>query len=114
MNGLAWVYHKKKDSRARATAEAAFAQHPDYPQIQDTLGYILVEAGETKRGHELIKAAASAAPNDPDIQYHLAWSLSKLGDRAGARDRLSRLLAMPVKFASRHSAEQLQASLGKP
>lgn len=111
MNGLAWVYSKMNDKRARAMAEAAFVQFPESPQVMDTLGYILLEAGEGKRAHELISLAAAASPLDPEIQYHLALSMVKLGDKAGARDRLDRLLSTQKQFESRQSAEQLRASL---
>lgn len=111
MNGLAWVYHKLKNPRARAMAEAAFAQNPDAPQIHDTLGFILLELGENKRGYELIKYAAAALPDDLDVQFHLALALSKIGDAASARERLNAMLATPTAFSSRGDAEKLLKSL---
>lgn len=111
MNGLAWVYHKLKDSRARVTAERAYGLNLDSPQIQDTLGVILLDAGEIKRGHALIAMAAAVLPNDPNVRFHLALALSKLGDKTAARQQLTQLLSTPKLFESRREAEQLLESL---
>lgn len=111
MNGLAWVYHKLKDPRARITAERAYGLNLDSPQIQDTLGVILLDAGEIKRGHALIAMAAAALPNDPDVRFHLAFALNKAGDKTGARQQLTQLLSTPKLFESRREAEKLLESL---
>jgi putative PEP-CTERM system TPR-repeat lipoprotein len=49
LNNLAWAYQQKKDPLALEYAEKAYQQAPDSPAILDTLGWILVEQGDTAR-----------------------------------------------------------------
>src|SRR6185295_2885545 len=47
LNDLAWRYAQSKDSRARATAEKAYALAPGRGDIADTLGSIYASQGDT-------------------------------------------------------------------
>ncbi|MDT1877249.1 tetratricopeptide repeat protein, partial [Acinetobacter baumannii] len=98
LNNLAWAYGQAKDPRALATAERAAKIAGDNPAIMDTLGWLLVEQGNTERGLPLLKKAAAAAPNAPEISYHLAVGLVKAGDKEGARKSLDKLLAEHKTF----------------
>ena len=94
LNNLAYAYQQAKDSRALETAERAYKLQPANAQVVDTLGWILVQQGNTKRGLELLqKAVALAAKPAPGHRYHYAQALIKTGDRARARQELQRLLA---------------------
>jgi thioredoxin-like negative regulator of GroEL len=51
------------------------------------------------------------APKKPDIQYHLAVALNRLGRTTDARERLETLLGSGVTFSDRAEAEQLLQQL---
>jgi len=111
LNNLAQLYQQEKDPRALATAERAQKLAPDSARVSDTLGWILVEQGKTKRGLELLQKAAASAPQVPEIRYHLAVALAKSGDKTKARKELESLLQSDPKFAQREAAEQLLKQL---
>ncbi|OBV37748.1 XrtA/PEP-CTERM system TPR-repeat protein PrsT [Janthinobacterium psychrotolerans] len=111
LNDLAWAYLQDKDSRALATAEQAHQLAPDNPAVLDTFGWIALEQGDTKRATELLRRAASLAPNAAEIQYHLAAALARTGDKPAARKRLEQLLAANKDFAQRAEAQALLARL---
>jgi putative PEP-CTERM system TPR-repeat lipoprotein len=111
LNNLAWAYQQEKDPRALATAEQALKASNDNPAVMDTLGWMLVEKGDTARAVPLLQKAAAAAPNAPDIQYHLAVGLAKSGDKAGARKALDKLLSQNRPFAQIEDARALLKTL---
>jgi putative PEP-CTERM system TPR-repeat lipoprotein len=88
LNNLAWTLGEMKDPGALGFAEKAHALAPQSPAIADTLGWLLVERGDTKRGVEILAKAAAAAPNALEIRLHYAKALLKSGDKAGARTEL--------------------------
>lgn len=93
LNNLAWAYQQENDARALATAEQAYKLGAQNPAVLDTLGWILVQKGETARGVDLLRKAVSAAPKAPEIRYHLAVGLAKAGDKAGARKEAEQSIA---------------------
>ena len=58
LNNLAWCYLQVKDKRAVEIAQQAVKLDPKNPALLDTLGWILVHNGDSKRGLEHLKAAA--------------------------------------------------------
>jgi len=113
LNNLAMAYHHVKDIRALETAERAHKLQPDNAAIADTLGWILVEQGNPKRGLELLQRAVAAAPKNPEIRYHLAQALVKIGDHTRARQELGKLLAEMPSSSHAKDAKQLLTSLGQ-
>jgi putative PEP-CTERM system TPR-repeat lipoprotein len=111
LNNLAWLYQQEKDQRALATAEQAYLLKSDSATVMDTLGWILVEQGDTARGLKLLRAASEKAPEATGIRYHWAAALAKSGDRAGARRELADLLAKNKKFPERQDALELLKQL---
>lgn len=93
LNNLAWAYQQQRDPRALATAEQLLAAAGQSPAALDTVGWILTEQGNTARGLPLLQKAVAAAPNAPEIRFHLGAALAKSGDKAGARRELEKLLA---------------------
>ena len=63
-----------------------------------------MDQGKTSRGIELLQKAVAAAPNAPDIRYHLAQAWVKTGEKQKAHKELERLLATDVKFPQREEA----------
>jgi putative PEP-CTERM system TPR-repeat lipoprotein len=111
LNNLAWAYQQENDPRALATAEQAYKLAAQNPAIMDTLGWILVQKGDTARGLDVLRKAVAAAPDAPDIRYHLAAGLAKSGDKAGARKELEKTLAAGKPFASAEEAKSLMRQL---
>jgi len=111
LNDLAWLYQQEKDQRALATAERAYQLVPNNPEIMDTLGWILVQHGETVRGRDLLKKAVDAAPSSLEIRYHWAAALAQSGDKPGARAELQDLLRQDKNFAQRQEAQALLRGL---
>lgn len=111
LNNLANSYQRVGDKRARATAEQAYKLDRDHPAILDTLGWLLVEQGQTARGLELIEKALSKVPGNPDIRYHRVMArLAQSGDKARARRELELLLKEAPTFSQ---AEAAKAQLRK-
>jgi putative PEP-CTERM system TPR-repeat lipoprotein len=111
LNNLAWLYHREKDARALATAERAYRLAPHHPEVMDTLGTILIDQGQTRRGLQLLQKAATEAPASTAIRYHLAVALAKSGDRVRARKVLEDLLANHANFPQRAEAQALLRQL---
>ena len=111
LNNLAWLYQQEKDPRALEYAEKANQLTPDNPAILDTLGWILVEQGNTSRGLPILQKASSLAPKAAEIQYHLVLGLVKSGDKAKARKELEQLLATGKTFPHIEDAKALLKQL---
>lgn len=111
LNNLAWAYQQQKDPRALATAEQAYKVAGTNAAVMDTLGWMLVEQGNTQRGLPLLQKAAATPAATPEIHYHLAVALHKSGDKAGARKQLETLLAQNKPFAQSEDARSLLKTL---
>lgn len=111
LNNLAWAYQQDKDQRALATAERAYQLAAANPSILDTLGWILLEKGETGRALPLLQQARALTPNVPDIGYHLGLALMKSGDKRAARLQFEQLLAANKDFPQRAEVKAMLESL---
>jgi putative PEP-CTERM system TPR-repeat lipoprotein len=111
LNNLAWLLQQEKDPRALEYAEQAFKLKPDSPAILDTLGWILVEQGNTARGLPLLQKATSLAPEAAVIRYHFVLGLVKSGDKVRARKELEQLLASGKNFSEIEAARALLKQL---
>ena len=109
-NNLAYAYQQLRNPGALPAAEKAFALAPSNPAVMDTLGWLLVERGDTARGLELLRGAA-AKDKAADIHYHLAQGLVRSGDKAGAKKVLEQLLAGDVNFPQVEGARTLLKQL---
>jgi putative PEP-CTERM system TPR-repeat lipoprotein len=107
MNNLAAAYQQEKNPLALQYAEKAYQIAPENPAIMDTLGWILIEQGNTARGLPLLQKAVSRAPEVEEIRYHFAAGLAKSGDKAKARTELETLLSSGRSFPSREEARAL-------
>lgn len=113
LNNLALAYQQVRDARALETAERAYKLKPDNGAVTDTLGWILVEQGHTKRGIELLQKAVAAEPNVSENRYHLAQALLKAGDRTRARQELEKLRANAPGSRYEKEAKQLLSDLSR-
>ncbi|MBU1690914.1 MAG: PEP-CTERM system TPR-repeat protein PrsT [Gammaproteobacteria bacterium] len=112
LNNLAWALSELKDNRALSYAEQALKLKPDNPTIMDTLGWILVQQGQTERGIKLLQQALSKVPDAGSIHWHLAYGFYRAGDRTHARQELKRLLDSGLGFPEEAGARELLKQLG--
>jgi putative PEP-CTERM system TPR-repeat lipoprotein len=107
LNNLATAYQQEKNPLALEYAEKAYKLAANNPAILDTLGWILVEQGNTGRGLPLLQQAVSQAPEAVAIRYHLASGLAKSGNKPQARKELEQLLATGKHFSDIDEARAL-------
>jgi len=111
LNNLAWIYQQMQDKRAVATAEQAHKLAPENPLVLDTLGWILVQQGDAKRGTGLLQKAHSLQPDEGSIHYHYAAALAKMGERSRAQNELESLLKRGAQFQEESEARALLKQL---
>jgi len=111
LNNLALVYQRLKDPRALQTAEQALKLAPQHPEMLDTVGWLLVEQGQPKRGLALLQQAAEKAPGSGTIRYHLAVAMANSSNVAAARQELEILLKSAARFPESNAAKALLSSL---
>lgn len=112
LNNLAFTLSEIKDRRAIAFAEQALKLKPDSAAVMDTLGWTLVQQGQSARGIKLLQQALATVPDAPEIHYHLAEAYYIAGDRARARQELKRLLDGGKTFPQEEKAKNLLKQLG--
>ncbi len=111
LNNLAWALWQQRDPQALSYAQKASAIAPNSPQVGDTLGWMLVEQGQTKRGLEFLEKASAAAPTQHDIALHLAKAQIKDGRKDDARSTLQALVKAAPDSAEGKESKDLMATL---
>ena len=71
----------------------------------------MLAQGEAEKAVTHLSAANSAAPRNPDIQYHLAVALQRVGRPTDAQAMLETLLGSGVSFTEKADAEKLLQEL---
>ena len=112
LNNLAWLYLRGGDARALETARRAYELDSDNPAIMDTYGWALVKSGKVAEGLRILESAALYLPSSPEIQYHLAEALSRVGDTRRAREALAKALAPGADYEELGEARALARRLG--
>lgn len=111
LNNLAVATDQLGDWRALGYAEQANRLAPDNPHVLDTLGWILVERGDLRRGIELLRRAVATDPDAPDLRLNLAKALVKSGDAVGARRELVVLAKLGDQYPRQDEVRTLLAKL---
>ena len=106
MNDLSWVRHELGRPGAEDLARKAY-QISQNPAISDTLGWILVQKGETEDGIRLLREAHQGLQDNPDVRFHLAYALHSTGDAEGAKALLRDLETWPQPFMEKERALEL-------
>ena len=79
----------------------------------DLFPLILVQAGELRKGLEILQQAAEKAPKNIEIQYHFGYALNADGQTDRARQVLQAALAQGGGGAAREQAQKLLNELGR-
>jgi putative PEP-CTERM system TPR-repeat lipoprotein len=111
LNDLANVLLGLNDPQAKTVADQALALAPDSFVTIDTAGWAAFRAGQTDRAIELLRDARLRDPQSPDIRYHLAAALVKMGRKDEARGELQTALKNSPRFESRDEAQSLLQTL---
>ena len=106
LSNLAWVYQTRGDPRAKGLAQRAYFLAPGAASAA-SLGWVLTTSDEANRGLVLLTEASRQLPNDPALQYHLAYAYNAAGQKDKAETVLRSLLAAHPYFADRAAAVRL-------
>ncbi len=111
LNNLAWSLSELNDPRAIEVAARAHARAPDAAAVLDTYGRILVAAGRSREGLDMIRRAVSRDERNPAYRLHHAAALRVSGDEAGARTQYESIVR---DFPGQEAAKRAAAALGGP
>ncbi len=112
-NNLAWMYASRGEQldRALQLAQAAKAELPDVPAVNDTLAYVYIKKQLGSLAVPLLKQAiakqaADKQPEDP-LLHHLGLAYAQTGDKAAARQALEHALKLKADFEGADEARAL-------
>ncbi len=111
LNNLAYALFRQNDPAALNFAERAYRLAPRDANVNDTLGWLLVQAGQLEQGLRYLREARLRDPQNPEIRYHLAYALAKAGRRGEARAELDAALRAERPFEQRDAARRLAQEL---
>jgi Flp pilus assembly protein TadD len=112
-NNLAWMYAEADINldQALTLAQAAKAQLPDQPEVNDTLGYVYLKKNLATLAVPPLRISVEKDPKNPVYHYRLGVAYSKTGDKDGARKELQEALKLNSAFPGADDAKQILASL---
>lgn len=111
LNNLAWLYYEHGDHRAIDTARKAYDLASQRPEIVDTYGWLLFNAGQEKTGMQLLQQALVLAPHNPEIALHVAEALHRSGRDQEAIPLVERIIKDRTSPKWVERAKDLRAKL---
>jgi Tfp pilus assembly protein PilF len=112
LNNLAILHQRSDNPRALDLGRRAYEAAPGSAAIQDTYGWLLVEQGNVDRGLELLRSAARAMPDAPEVQFHLGAALARKGLAAEAEPVLRKVVSGGAPASLKAEARRELARLG--
>ena len=111
LTNLAFAYLQARNpGLAMELIETCRRLHPDYKPALLQEGIMLLSQPGSERAVEVLREAVEAFPNLAGPRNNLAIALSRIGDRAGAREQLEKLLEMdPRNFSALFNVGALYA-----
>ncbi|ARD42953.1 XrtA/PEP-CTERM system TPR-repeat protein PrsT [Colwellia sp. PAMC 21821] len=107
LNNLANIYLKEDLVLAEKYALEALTLDDTSAAILDTFGWIQALNGKFTEALTNLRRAHTMNSNDPAINYHLGYTLLKLGRTVEAKMELKRALASDINFYERDDAQVL-------
>ena len=111
LNRLAIMHIDKSLVDASKYAERAYQAQPNASRILDTFGWIKALQGDYEGSLKMLRDAFSRDAQDPNIRYHLGYTLSKLGRIEEAKAELIFAVNVERPFFMRPKAQALLDSL---
>ena len=112
MNNLAYLMNEAGEKDALTYARRAHELAPDNSDVNDTLGWILVQRNKPEEGLRYLRDAQSREGGSGVIEYHIAAALVALGRNREARSALDTALSHGNSFSEIGDARALRAKLG--
>ena len=112
LNNFANLLLRLGDDGAQGAAERAVKLVPGNPSFADTLGWILVQKGQTEAGLRHLREARLRSPDNPEIRFHLAYALTRIGRRDEAKTELASALYSPARLEITPQVTSLKRELG--
>lgn len=110
-NNLAYLYAAQDMDQALHYAEKAYELAPKEPKVMDTLGWILVQKQQAVRALPLLEQALALAPEQLDVQFHLASALHQIGSHKEALELVAKSLQADKPFEEKAQAKKLYQQL---
>lgn len=107
LNNLAFLYSQQNNPQALELAQQAYKKAPESAVILDTYGYILFKQGQLKEGLPILEKAASLAPKENNIQFHLAEAYSVIDNKGKAIEILEAILNTEPNSSKKQAAVNL-------
>jgi cellulose synthase operon protein C len=113
LNNLAWLSREKAPKQAMVYAQQAYQLAPKDPIVIDTLAMLTLKNGDLSLAVGLLRDAAARAPENQQIQVHLATALIKQKRLSEAQTILKKVVGKGSNTPSAQEARRLLDSLGK-
>jgi Tfp pilus assembly protein PilF len=113
-NNLAWMYAEKDTNLdlALQLAQAAKAELPDVPEVNDTLGFVYLKKNLHSLAVAPLRLAVERDPQNPLYRFRLGLAYAGSGNKDAARRELQRALEMKPDFPGADEARRVLQSLG--
>lgn len=111
LNNMANIYIPKDLAKAENYINQALEISSNEAAMLDTQGWITSLKGDWETALTILRRAYAMKSDDPSIQYHLAFTLSKLGRNGEALSTLEKALSSNKQFHERADAESLKSTL---
>ena len=113
-NNLAWMYASRDEQldRALQLAQAAKAELPDQPDVNDTLAFVYLKRRLPELAIPLLRLAVEKDPGNPAFHYHLGLAYLQTGDKRAARLALEQALKLKADFEGAEDARKVLRLLG--
>ena len=109
-NGALMALRTGNKAEALSLARRAHALTPNDPAVVNTLGWVLLESGESKtEALRLLRSAMEQRPGNLEFRWHYAAALAANGRKAEAR----RMAQSVREFAGPEQREHIDALLAR-
>ncbi|MBD3587354.1 PEP-CTERM system TPR-repeat protein PrsT [Salinimonas sp. HHU 13199] len=111
LNNLANIYAVNDLPKALKLIDTALEKAPRSAALMDTKGWLLSLGEDYQEGLSLLRQAYTLDASDPSVQYHIAYTLNKLGRPEEARAILTKHQTLDKSFREQPDAQALMQSL---